>query len=74
MRRCRPPGRTCSGCKELSGFEKIVAPFDGVVTARNTDIGQLISAGENTGPALFRVADMRACACTCAFRRPMPPP
>jgi RND family efflux transporter MFP subunit len=45
--------------RELSGFEKIVAPFDGVVTARNTDIGQLISAGENTGPALFRVADMK---------------
>jgi RND family efflux transporter MFP subunit len=45
--------------RELSGFEKIVAPFDGVVTARNTDIGQLISAGGNTGPALFRVADMR---------------
>ena len=44
--------------RELSGFEKIVAPFDGVVTARNTDIGQLIAAGENTGPALFRVADM----------------
>jgi RND family efflux transporter MFP subunit len=44
--------------KELSGFEKIVAPFDGVVTARNTDIGQLIAAGENTGPALFRIADM----------------
>lgn len=42
---------------ELSGFEKVVAPFDGVVTARNTDIGQLIAAGENTGPALFRVAD-----------------
>ena len=42
MRRCRPRARTCSGCKELSGFEKIVAPFDGVVTARNTDIGQLI--------------------------------
>jgi RND family efflux transporter MFP subunit len=45
--------------RQLSGFEKIVAPFDGVVTARDTDIGQLISAGENTGPALFRVADMR---------------
>jgi len=43
--------------RELSGFEKVVAPFDGVVTARNTDIGQLIAAGENTGPALFRVAD-----------------
>lgn len=45
--------------RELSGFEKIVAPFDGVVTARNTDIGQLIAAGNNTGPELFRVADMR---------------
>lgn len=45
--------------RELSGFEKIVAPFDGIVTARNTDIGQLIVAGNNTGPELFRVADMR---------------
>jgi RND family efflux transporter MFP subunit len=45
--------------RELSGFEKVSAPFDGVVTARNTDIGRLIAAGENTGPALFRVADMR---------------
>ena len=44
--------------RELSGFEKVVAPFDGVVTARNTDIGRLIAAGENTGPALFRLADM----------------
>jgi RND family efflux transporter MFP subunit len=44
--------------RELSGFEKVVAPFDGVVTARNTDIGRLIAAGENTGPSLFRVADM----------------
>jgi RND family efflux transporter MFP subunit len=45
--------------QQLSGFEKITAPFDGVVTARNTDIGQLIAAGSNTGPELFRVADMR---------------
>jgi RND family efflux transporter MFP subunit len=44
--------------RELSGFEKVIAPFDGVVTARSTDIGRLIAAGENTGPALFRVADM----------------
>ncbi|HWM72013.1 MAG TPA: efflux RND transporter periplasmic adaptor subunit [Steroidobacteraceae bacterium] len=44
---------------ELAGFQKIVAPFDGIVTARNTDIGQLIVAGSNTGPELFRVADMR---------------
>jgi RND family efflux transporter MFP subunit len=45
--------------RELTGFQKIAAPFDGVVTARNTDIGQLITAGNNTGPELFRVADMR---------------
>jgi RND family efflux transporter MFP subunit len=45
--------------RELTSFQKIVAPFDGVVTARNTDIGQLIVAGSNTGPELFRVADMR---------------
>lgn len=45
--------------RELAGFQKLVAPFDGVVTARNTDIGQLIVAGSNTGPELFRVADMR---------------
>jgi len=44
--------------RELAGFEKVIAPFEGVVTARNTDIGRLIAAGENTGPALFRVADM----------------
>ncbi len=44
--------------RELAGFEKLVAPFDGIVTARNTDIGQLIAAGSNTGPELFRVADM----------------
>jgi len=45
--------------RELSGFKKIVAPFDGVVTARNTDVGQLINAGSGSGPELFRIADMR---------------
>jgi len=44
---------------ELSGFERIVAPFDGVITARNTDIGQLINAGSGTGAALFRIADVK---------------
>jgi RND family efflux transporter MFP subunit len=44
--------------RELSGFKKILAPFDGVVTARNTDVGQLITAG-GTGPELFRIADTR---------------
>ena len=45
--------------RELSGFEKIVAPFDGIVTARNTDVGQLINPGSATGPELFRIADMK---------------
>jgi RND family efflux transporter MFP subunit len=34
----------------LQSFEKIYAPFDGVITARNTDIGALIQAGDNTTP------------------------
>ena len=33
--------------EELQGFQKIYAPFDGVITARNTDIGYLINAGAN---------------------------
>ena len=31
--------------KQLTGFEKVYAPFDGVITARRVDIGQLIDAG-----------------------------
>ncbi|WP_175924287.1 efflux RND transporter periplasmic adaptor subunit [Burkholderia latens] len=42
----------------LEGFKRIVAPFDGVVTARKTDIGQLISAGGDAGPELFAVSDV----------------
>ncbi len=34
--------------QQLQGFEKVVAPFDGVVTARNIDVGSLIEAGANT--------------------------
>lgn len=35
--------------QELQSFERITAPFDGVVTARNVDIGQLIGASGSTG-------------------------
>jgi RND family efflux transporter MFP subunit len=46
----------------LESFKNILAPFDGVVTARETDIGALINAGSGTGggngPQLFRVADI----------------
>jgi RND family efflux transporter MFP subunit len=41
----------------LTAFKRVVAPFDGTVTARKTDIGALINAGGGTGPELFRVAD-----------------
>jgi RND family efflux transporter MFP subunit len=40
--------------QDLEGFKRVIAPFDGVVTARNTDIGNLINAGSSE---LFRVAD-----------------
>ncbi len=40
-------------------FKRIVAPFDGVVSERNTDVGKLISSDKNNGQALFRVVDTR---------------
>jgi RND family efflux transporter MFP subunit len=44
--------------QELVGFEQVRAPFDGVITARNVDIGDLLSAGGNTGKPMFQVADI----------------
>jgi RND family efflux transporter MFP subunit len=43
--------------RALTDFKRIVAPFGGVVTARNTDIGSLINSGSSTGAPLFVVAD-----------------
>ena len=40
--------------EDLKSFDRVTAPFDGTVTARNTDIGQLISA--DSGPELFGLA------------------
>jgi RND family efflux transporter MFP subunit len=36
--------------EQLQEFEKVNAPFDGIITARNTDIGALIDAGQNSTP------------------------
>ena len=44
--------------EELARFERIVAPFDGVVTTRNIDIGDLVTAEGKSGHALFQVADL----------------
>ena len=54
----------------LVSFEKVYAPFDGVITARNTDIGDLINSGSSTAPrtdhvshgAGGHVARIRECA------------
>jgi RND family efflux transporter MFP subunit len=46
--------------EQLQSFEKIYAPFDGIITARNTDIGALIDAGASTQPReLFHMAAIR---------------
>ena len=41
----------------LEKYKRITAPFDGLVTARATDVGSLINAGSSGGPALFVVSD-----------------
>jgi RND family efflux transporter MFP subunit len=44
---------------ELQSFQKVYAPFDGVITARNVDPGSLISAGSTSGTReLFRLAQV----------------
>src|SRR5882762_9887116 len=43
----------------LAGYKKITVPFDGVVTARDTDVGALINAGGGSGPAMFVVSDIK---------------
>lgn len=45
--------------RELQGFARVTAPFDGVVTARNTDVGALVVAGGASGQALFHVSSTR---------------
>jgi RND family efflux transporter MFP subunit len=45
--------------EQMQGFEKIYAPFDGVVTARRTDVGDLINAGNSgVGAELFRISNI----------------
>jgi len=42
----------------LAGYKMVAAPFDGVVTERNTDVGALISAGSSAGLAMFVISDV----------------
>ena len=48
-----------SRIEALKNFSRIVAPFDGVVTARNTDVGALINVGGSAGSELFVVSDVK---------------
>ena len=48
-----------SRLRNLQGFNKVVAPFDGVVTSRNIDVGDLVDAGNGgVGKALFTIAQI----------------
>ena len=44
--------------EELANFKQIVAPFDGIVTQRNIDIGDLVTAEGKSGHPLFQVSDL----------------
>jgi len=45
--------------EETQAFQKVYAPFDGVITARNIDVGALINSGANApGKELFDIAAM----------------
>jgi membrane fusion protein, multidrug efflux system len=44
--------------QQLTGFETIKAPFDGVVTARNVNVGDLLNAGGTSGRPLYQIADI----------------
>ena len=45
-----------SRLEQLESFKRIVAPFDGVITARGTDVGALINSGAANGQELFHIA------------------
>jgi RND family efflux transporter MFP subunit len=45
--------------RAMQRYTRLVAPFDGVVTARNTDVGALINVGGGAGSELFVISDIR---------------
>jgi RND family efflux transporter MFP subunit len=42
--------------EQLTSFERVVAPFDGVITSRQVDVGSLVTANENSGTPMFSIA------------------
>ena len=53
--------------EELQSFARVTAPFAGTITARETDVGQLITAG--SAKELFRLAKLPPCGCMCVCRK-----
>jgi RND family efflux transporter MFP subunit len=45
-----------SRLEQLKSFERIIAPFDGVITQRNVERGDLVSTGNSAGKPLFSIA------------------
>jgi RND family efflux transporter MFP subunit len=45
--------------EQLQGFNRITAPFDGVVTARKVDVGSLVTEGSTTGQELFHMSSTK---------------
>lgn len=43
----------------LASYKNVTAPFEGVVTERNTDVGALINGGTGSGAAMFVVSDVK---------------
>ncbi len=43
----------------LASYKQLTAPFDGIVTARDTDVGALINAGNGGGAAMFVISDIK---------------
>ena len=44
--------------QELTRFKKVTAPFDGIITSRAVNVGDLVNAGGTTGRALYQIADV----------------
>ena len=47
---------TVQRLQELTGFERVTAPFDGVITARNVDVGNLLTADNGNGTPMLSIA------------------
>jgi RND family efflux transporter MFP subunit len=43
--------------EQLTGFERVIAPFDGVITSRQIDVGSLVAANANSGTPRFSIAN-----------------